>query len=301
MTNPNALSSASPSRQLQNRGPADDVATEPKAVHQAIALAIEFLSIALLTSVMVSMTTARTQGRKLKLIGPVGDYMPSPPPSFERTITLNPKAFFTLELSRQVGGLYSAIELARTVSPGSAEDWQSDDTTSKTDWKMLSSIWQPLNQQVEATLQAINKFDLFFGTDHASRSLEIQHVARCAAHGETPCIRSDDIVLIPGWLDLRKETRIPVGATVWMTTQNWRQRVTLKDLSVAGAGLASCPSLAMGADVKIELPSGVPLHGSVMWSIGGNIGVRFTARLTENDPAYLSVRTLSRRTNRTAS
>ena len=70
MTNPNALSSASPSRQLQNRGPADDVATEPKAVHQAIALAIEFLSIALLTSVMVSMTTARTQGRKLKLIGP---------------------------------------------------------------------------------------------------------------------------------------------------------------------------------------------------------------------------------------
>jgi hypothetical protein len=270
----------------------------PNTGHPGVSLAIEFLGLALRTAVTTSMITARKQGGKLKLIGPVDDYLPGTPIEFERLSATNKGIFFTPELSCQVVELYAAIDVARRASPACTEHWLCDISETNIDWGSLNALWQPLNHRVGLTLRVMNKFDLLFGTDHASRSLEIQHVVECAGLGETPCIRSDGIVLIPGWLDLRTEARIPVGASVWLTTQNWRQRVTLKDLSVAGAGLASCPSLTLGADVTIELPSGNPLHGSVMWSIGGNIGVRFRSRLPETSSVYQSIRTLSRRSHR---
>jgi hypothetical protein len=262
------------------------------------ALATEFLTSALLTAVTTSMVSANAGQRQFKVIGPIVDYLPALPETFAGLTGDYDARFFTPTLTKSLAAYYTQLRRALAVTPNDTESWTGSAATRTTDWGKMTTVWQPLCGEARLMLLALCEFDLLTDTDQEPRLLEIAQLIKMARYGGTPCIRSDGIVIVPGWLDGRREVRIPIGATVWIETRHGRQRSVLKDMSLNGMGLSSCPTLAIGNEITVTLPNGTPVQGIVTWCHGGFVGARFAQRMTEADPAYRSALLLSRSAKR---
>jgi hypothetical protein len=265
-----------------------------------IGLAAEFLEAAMMAAVTASMITARGTGRSLRLIGPPLDYLPKQKSEVARWFSNAPAVFFTPHMTTAVQAFYTSLNAALLNTPDEADDWQLVETLTKHDWSALAQLWIPICAQAAAVLKLMIKFDVMYGTDHVNRYLEIELLVASAQSLGTPCIRSDNIVLVPGWLDFRREVRIPINASIWLSTHNWRKHVLLKDISAVGAGLGQAPSLPVGTDLSLELPHCPLIRGAVMWSLGGHIGVRFLKRLNDDDIEFRAARSLCRKASRKA-
>jgi hypothetical protein len=246
-----------------------------------IGLAAEFLEAAMMAAVTASMITARGTGRSLRLIGPPLDYLPKQKSEVARWFSNAPAVFFTPHMTTAVQAFYTSLNAALLNTPDEADDWQLVETLTKHDWSALAQLWIPICAQAAAVLKLMIKFDVMYGTDHVNRYLEIELLVASAQSLGTPCIRSDNIVLVPGWLDFRRELRIPINAAV-------------------GAGLGQAPSLPVGTDLSLELPHCPLIRGAVMWSLGGHIGVRFLKRLNDDDIEFRAARSLCRKASRKA-
>ena len=143
-------------------------------------------------------------------------------------------------------------------------------------------------------LLVLLELDLLGRTDQIPRLLEIEGLVKTARYGGTPCVRSDGHVLIPGWLDRRRDRRVPVGISVMIECTRGRVRSVLNDLSITGLGLTSCPSVAIGSELSVEMPNGRILTGLVAWSTGSNVGISFREPLAEADPVFRSILNLRR-------
>lgn len=97
------------------------------------------------------------------------------------------------------------------------------------------------------------------------------------------------MVIVPGWIDDRRERLVPVDVSVRIRTPNCEQRATVTDLSVSGLGITWCPSLPAGSKVVVELPNNRELEAEVIWSHGSTIGARLMAPLDHDDAIFMKI------------
>jgi hypothetical protein len=265
---------------------------------QVIALAKEFLETITLAAVTTSMITARNTGKNLRLIGSPLDYLPKRMDWKKNSPSCGLVEFFTLQMTNDVQKLYLNINLALDNTPIEARAWNTEAALSQYNWPSLSRAWILICSQANTILQSMIKFDVLHGTRYENLYLEIGALVASAQSSKTPCIRSDAIVIIPGWLDARRETRIPINASVWIFTNIWRSQVILNEISTVGAGLAQAPSLSTGTNVSIELLHCAPIPATVAWSVGGCLGAKFLNRLNENSAEIRIARSISRKVNK---
>jgi PilZ domain len=262
------------------------------------AFAGDFITCALLTAVTASMVNARADGRALKITRSVSDYKPQPLAMPAATVRDSGALFFNETLTESLAAYCKNLRAALSVTPEATVVWTETTPSTQHNWRASSVIWQSLCGEVRQILLALCEFNLLGGSDEEARMLEIEQLIKTARYGGTPCIRMDGSVVVPGWLDGRREVRIPLGVTVWIETKYGRQRSVLKDVSMAGMGLSSCPALTMGSAITVTLPNGMAMYGSVTWCHGGFVGACFTQRLTESDPIYKAALALSRASRR---
>jgi PilZ domain len=262
------------------------------------ALSVEFLSVALLAAVTASMATARTQNRELRLIGPIEDYLGGPRPVFSKHIGSLDVSANIEPLTICLDEFYTQLDRARLATPTEPDAWQSASVHAGVNWLALAVEWRQLCCEAGHILSALAKMDVLNDAAQAKRLFGIERIVNDAMLGDIPCVRSDDIVIIPGWLDQRRDERIPINITVWIETKFGRQRALLRDMSMSGLGLESCPSLPLGADIKVELSNGTSMSGFAIWSHGGQVGARLAERLTSQSPVLRAALLLSRKRQR---
>ena len=128
---------------------------------------------------------------------------------------------------------------------------------------------------------------MLLGTQCMTVYKAVKQEADAAEAGETPFLSEDGAIFVPGSLERRKAPRRSVGIDVWIESIRGRQRVTLRDLSSSGAGLAKCRLLLRGMPITVQLPAGRRLLGTVVWIQGDRAGVRFHIPLVDSDPVLM--------------
>ena len=263
--------------------------------HLTYGLVVELLTTALFTTVTISMLNAKVQRRTLRFVGPVATCLPEEPGSLSELASTRPDAFFSESLTMELDKAYEQLRFALSVTPRDDLSWSSEDVNrGAPKWAELKNFWQPLAVATRMILMVLEELDLVLWSDQIPRLFEIEGLLKSATSGGTPCVRADGLVFVPGWLDRRRERRVPLGISVWIDSARGRQRVLLNDLSVSGLGLAQCQSLELDSAVSAELPNGRILEGAVIWSYGGNIGLRFFEPLNESDRLFSQVVSLRR-------
>lgn len=249
------------------------------------ALTIEFLRIAHRVAVTASMANARASHRTLMLTGSLGDYVPGSPDVYAKQSGRRVASFFDRSLTGSLADFYSELEQAIAITPLDREAWAGT-ANGCVDWDNLKSDWQALCGQARLILIVLCEFDLLTGSDQITRLLESEQLLKAAWSGATPCIRSDGSVVVPDATQQRAVRRIPLQTTAWLRFKTQRVQVVLKDLSVTGVGLSSCPRLQIGTSVAVEFPGAFDLQGMVQWAHDGNIGVSLSTPLQETDAIF---------------
>ena len=257
-------------------------------------LASEFMTTALFTAVATSMVAARAADRPIRFAGSVAAYLPRPPELFSSVVLQSRDVFLTHRLTGELSRLYQQVAFTREMTPNSNESWHSDPINKDLDWRLLAQAWQPLSGELRLFLLVLADMEPLRSSAQFARLLEIEGLVKSTRYGGTPCVRTDGMVLVPGWLDRRSDRRIPVGISVRLECGRGYQRVTLNDISVSGAGLSSCPSLKSGTPVTLELPNGRTLSGRSAWCHGNSVGIRFLLPLEEADPLFVDILALRR-------
>ena len=145
-------------------------------------------------------------------------------------------------------------------------------------------VWRRVCDLANLVAHQLYDVESVKGPDQAHPLLSIHELIKAAQRGQTPCIRNDGLVAIPGWLDQRRDERKQLYWKVWMTADGHRERATLQDISTSGMGLVDCPALMIGAQVTVQLPDQRCLTGVVSWSQPNRVGARFVNPLSVNDP-----------------
>jgi hypothetical protein len=270
-----------------------DTTPEP-GLRVSVTLASEFLTTALFVAVTTSIVNARAEGRKLRLASEISMYLPKPPQAFGGAMVADAAAFFDHNLTGHLLRIYQHLELALQITPSATDAWMNDSPASSLSWKELGNVWLPLCGEMRLMLLTLTELDMLRQSEHLPRLLEIEALIKSARYGSTPCIRSDGFFFVPGWLDRRRDRRVPIGISVMIDYGAGRHRVTLSDISSSGVGLTLCPSIQPGCSISIELPNNKVLGGTVKWSNGGSVGVLFAEPLIETDPLFRSILGLRR-------
>jgi PilZ domain len=269
---------------------------EPKSPADVLTanLASEFLTTALFAAVTTSMVTALAAGRQIRFNGNVSTFFPRRPELFPSVMMQSQDVFLTHRLTGELSRLYQQVAFALEMTPYTNEAWRGTASDVTPDWRQLTQVWHPLSGEFRMFLLLLADMEPIRSSVQVSRLLEIEGLVKSARYGGTPCVRSDGVVFVPGWLDRRSDRRVPVGISVRLDCGRGYQRVTLNDISVSGAGLSSCPSLKSGTQITLELPNGRILNGHSAWCHGNTVGVRFSHPLNEADPLFLEVLSLRR-------
>jgi PilZ domain len=272
--------------QLRTRLRRQTDATLEPGLQVSVTIASEFLTTALFAAVTTSIVNARAEGRKLRLASEISMYLPKPPQAFGGAMVADDAPFFDHKLTGYLRRIYQHLDLALQVTPRATNVWMNDNPSSCLSWKELANVWLPLCGEMRLMLLTLTEFNMLRHSEHLPRLLEIEALTKSARYGGTPCIRSDGFVFVPGWLDHRRDRRVPIGITVTIDYGAGPHRVTLSDISSSGVGLTLCPSLRPGCSISIQLPNNQVLGGTAQWSNGGSVGVLLTEPLIETDPLF---------------
>jgi len=240
----------------------------------------DLLTIGLLSAVIASVVTALSKGSSVRMIGNPADYLPP-----ERLTDERPEVFFDDNLAAHLRDIRRQTKFAANLTRPSLDDFFAGMKTCS-DFTPLKDLWEPVCGQVRLLLLVVADLPETRYSNQIARILEVESLVKRARYGETPCIRTDGMVIVPGWIDQRREPRFTVNISVICNFSKKRVRVVLKDLSITAAGLCSCPTVPVGTAIAIELPNARILDGRVIWSQGTNIGVRFDKPLADQDPIF---------------
>ena len=89
--------------------------------------------------------------------------------------------------------------------------------------------------------------------------------------------------------DQRRHERFTVRVKARLLAENaTSQFVIINDISAGGVGLDGVVGIHPNDQVRLELPDGRVLSGTVVWWISGCCGVQFDSVLDESDPILLA-------------
>ena len=249
----------------------------------------EFYNSARLTVVSASIVNARAFGTKLQNIGRPSAVMPADPLIFPAVATGLAPSLGHPGLVRALHDYYMRLAFARTVSAASAHALDSETQPGNRKIAQLADVWRRLCGL--ASLVTYHAYDVERIEDPVRKGqlASIQQLIKAAQNGESPCVRGDGTLFVPGWLEERREERKAAGWTIMIHSSTGREAATLSDISTGGMGLAFCRIRPIGSQITVELQDGRCLAGVVAWAHNDRMGARFLQPLSHNDPIMTAV------------
>jgi hypothetical protein len=248
------------------------------------ALIAEFLGSAKLAAVVTSMVTARRAGRKLQYIGSIEAYAPADPLIFPAVGAGLSGPIPYPALFHSLHEYYMRQAFVSALSRLPPDAWNCGDKPSIAEWTELEDAWCCVCSTATIVMHHIPEVRSMDDPAAQYRLASLHRLVNAAKMSESPCVRSDGTVFVPGWLDRRRQERRTVGCKVWLETGGVRERATLHDISMGGMGLAFCKTFPVGTEVAAQLPNGRRLVGNVAWSHEDRMGATFARPLSPTDP-----------------
>ena len=252
--------------------------------HLISALMTEFINSATFTIAVTSLVTAKRQSKSVCVVGAVAGYFPSEPLIFPAVTAGMIAVTGHNHLIENLHNYYSRVSFARSVTDLPETTWLSNDKMQFGGWSDIAEVW---TRACAAAILVVHcSHDTNFGTDPVKNCQvnTIHQLLKSAKDGQSPCVRSDGRLFVPGWLDQRRHERTVIGFKVIIEAAGVRSHATLHDISVGGMGIVSCPSLPIGAQISVQLVDGRVLTGIVTWSGDQRLGARFIQQLSPSDP-----------------
>lgn len=247
----------------------------------------EFYSSAKLTVAFASIVSARTRGIRLQNVSRPLAYIPADPLIFPAVAAGLAPALGHSGLISGLHEYYTRVTFARGLS-GIPALVQDDGNAGHLELVQLADVWQRVCAL--ASIVAHLLYDVESAGDPVRKNqlISIHRLINDAKIGNSPCVRNDGTVFVPGWLDHRRNERRAVGWQVWLESSGKRDRATLRDISAGGMGLTTCHNRPVGTQVSVQLADARCLAGVVTWSQNDRIGVKFLQPLSATDPLLTS-------------
>jgi PilZ domain-containing protein len=148
----------------------------------------------------------------------------------------------------------------------------------------LATIWRRACQDALLAVRQLHFELLRLPAQYTSNSKLLNNTLQDVIMGGTPCLGSEDQIVLPDLPQRRQSARRTVCQPCQLTYNRVTAQAFVRDVSPGGFGLERVPQLVPKTQVEIELPSGRRFSGVVAWCSGSSAGVRFTRPLLPNDP-----------------
>lgn len=180
-----------------------------------------------------------------------------------------------LTLAQRMGSAFGSLAPAQTGAP------------STVDVEVLADAWR---RAAAAAVEAVGALNAALrGVDPSNAlvpsamkaTLNLLYEAKL---GEPVCIDPQGRISIPGWAERRSEKRTTLGLEAAAIVGKLLYRVTIRDASTTGLGLAGAIEGEPGAKALIKLPGNRQLSGRIAWNDGRRSGIELDERLDVTDP-----------------
>lgn len=244
----------------------------------------EFSTAALFSIVATCIVAARLDGRAVRLAGPAEIYLPSAPTVLPNAITALSKMGMATSILQSILAFHTRATFAARLSTPVFSRWNENAESGTGDLAGEHAVW---NTVCGAALLVVHFLyaENGFPDDTQERSMQlIRDSIRAIGNGQTPFVRSDSTVFIPGWFDYRREVRRTFGWRVEVHHQNHRMLGVLENLSRTGMGLSTQSVMIVGRPVCAILQDGRQLEGTIVWVNGLRCGATLLRTLDSHDP-----------------
>lgn len=244
----------------------------------------EFYCSAKLAVVFTSIVNARCDGTQLQNINRPSAFMPGEPVIFNAVAAGLTPSFDHPILVDVLQDYYSRLSFARSFSDLTSLAAEAEGNRYAADYLQISDVWRRICDLANRVAHQLYDVEDVRGSDKDSALKSIHTLIKLAQSGQSPCVRDDGLVSIPGWLDQRREERRSLGWKIWVNSGSARERATLQDISTGGMGLSNCRACPVGTQISVQLPDHRCLTGIVTWSQVDRMGARFLTPISLNDP-----------------
>lgn len=162
---------------------------------------------------------------------------------------------------------------------------------------VLTGTWRNTCRQTLMVLQTIEKYCAAIDT---LTNLSVERIAsllKQAASGDSPCLKGDGSVDIPGLTERRSQRRYKVRWPAVARFNHVALDVDVTDISLGGIGMECDLVPSVGASGFVAFECGKQVHGCVAWTNKARFGFRFDAALPSGDILIQLARKDSRRQN----
>jgi hypothetical protein len=261
-------------------GAGNDKMTERQTL---VALVIsEFLKAALFASVAGNIALARMHGRPVRLIAPPSAYMPGTPTVFHGAIQRMVMLGVPAKILRCMHDFYMRTEFAKQISMSA---FASTDVTTQ-DLVAINDAWMAACGTALINTYFLAEEDGLPSEEHAREVAVFHDAVSRLRNSETVFIRTDGAVVIPGWIDFRRDHRRSVGWRISIQNDGQFGFGTLDNISRSGMGISTTLQLDPSNVICVVLPNSRLLHGVVAWSNGERHGIELSELLSEDDPLF---------------
>ncbi len=260
----------------------------PKTRHQIELMRTELIHVSVMTVATASITNlVIADARPTLLLHELPAYLPDHSRFFTRTLDSLLEGDLELETCNTFQDYAARLALARSLSQHLAprlardgDDWHRHAANTADAWQRAASAAVRLHDRLTSILPPARNAT-------GRTELWVVDALKSAASGDTPCIDHQGEICLPGWVERRKEKRIPIECAATLRGQGRERDVVIIDVSMRGLGLMG-DALA-GQAATIVLANGRLLSGKVEWSVRGRFGMFLDQPLLPCD-ALLSAR-----------
>ena len=244
----------------------------------------EFYGSAKLTVTFASIVSAQARGVVLKNVSRPLAYIPATPLIFPAVAAGLVQGFGHSGLISVLQDYYARLAFARALSDSPAIVGCNGGNPENGELVQLVDVWQRACVLANVVAHQLYEIEHMDDPVRKQKLISTQQLIKAAISGQSPCVRADGTVYVPGWLDQRREERRALGWTIWLDVGGTRERATLQDISSGGMGLTLCRGHPVGTLIAVQLPNARCLAGVVAWSQKDRMGAQFLQPLSPTDP-----------------
>ena len=244
----------------------------------------EFSTASLFSIVATCIVQARLDGRAVRLAGPADIYLPSAPTAFPHAMPALAKMGVPTAILQSILAFHTRATFAARLSTPMLSRLNEQTEDGAIDLASEHAVWQSVCGAALLVIHFLYAENGFPDDTHQDNMQLIRDSIKAIGNGETPFVRSDSTVFIPGWFDYRREIRRLFGWRVEVHHQNHRMLGVLDNLSRTGMGLSTQSPMIVGRPVYVILQDGRQLEGTVVWVNGLRCGATLLRTLDGHDP-----------------
>jgi hypothetical protein len=243
----------------------------------------EFMEASLFSLVAANIIVAQLTGRIVQLAGPADVYLPCPPTVLPRAIPALASLGVSSDILKSLHAFHARAAFAvRFTGPGFAQ-LSRGVAVQNGNLAAERELWNGVCGAALLAVHFLYEEERFPNEAQEQNVRLIRDSIKAIGNGDTPFVRSDSTVFIPGWLDYRRDVRVACGWRIEIRHQGASAPGVLENISRTGMGLVTNVPMVPSQTVSVALPDGRQLDGTVVWADGQRCGVTFPRPLDERD------------------